>query len=59
MTKISTSLLIACLWASVPAFARNATFVDHEQGVTQARVDIADARCVLADLDAQCHSSVK
>jgi hypothetical protein len=59
MTKISTSLLIACLLASTPAFARHATFIDHEQGVTQARVDIADARCAMSDADPRCRPLVK
>ena len=59
MTKISMSLLIASLLASAPAFARHASFVDHEQGMTHARVDIADARCVLNDRDPQCHLWIK
>ena len=54
MTKISISLLVAGLLVSAPAFARHSTWAEHEQAMNQARVDIADARCVMNEREPQC-----
>ena len=54
-TKLLTSLLMAALFASSPAFAAdNAIQVSMVAGKQEARFSVGDSRCVLVDYRIQC-----
>jgi hypothetical protein len=57
MNRISMSLLIAALLTAPSAYARPVNPAELDSPIAQARADITNANCVLADEDSRCISA--